>query len=459
MLEDLFTRGDRDPFAAMIKKNLWDHLSLRFSPDLEALFLADYAHRSLSYVRQVTLSGVLAFGLFGLLDVWVYPVGMIRDQLSLLRYGIICPLLLGIFALTYRRASLRWMQLLCSGAIGVAGLGIIGVRMIVPPTPGFDEVHVGLLLVLVYAYTLARLRFVYASAVSWLVVVAYQWMAWQVVGIPSAVWGKSSFFLVVTSLIGMFASYSYEFAVRKDFWQTRQLQAEQDRSEKLLLNILPKPIADQLKQTQGIIADHFVEVTVLFADLVNFTQLAEQLPPVQLVDLLNQIFSQFDRLVEKYDLEKIKTIGDAYMVVAGIPLPRSDHAQAMADFALEMQATLAPFRQTSQMDLSIRIGLHSGPVVAGVIGLKKFIYDLWGDTVNIASRMESQGKPGCIQVSEVTAQRLMTDYQLSPPQTIPIKGKGEMPTYFLLGKLPSLPLRQSHSRYFSEDTPPENRVD
>jgi len=211
------------------------------------------------------------------------------------------------------------------------------------------------------------------------------------------------------------------------------LRLEQEKSDRLLLNILPQAIAERLKQDQSIIADTFAEVTVLFADIVGFTQISSQISPSELVSLLNEIFSTFDRLAEKHGLEKIKTIGDAYMVVGGLPMPRSDHAEAIAEMALDMQQAIAEFSNTHKQDFRIRIGIHSGPVVAGVIGIKKFIYDLWGDTVNTASRMESHGLPGRIQVTSAIYERLQDKYLLQSRGTIEVKGKGEMNTYFLTG--------------------------
>jgi sensor domain CHASE-containing protein/class 3 adenylate cyclase len=213
----------------------------------------------------------------------------------------------------------------------------------------------------------------------------------------------------------------------------KDLTAEQEKAERLLQNILPQAIAERLKKEQRTIADNFAEVTVLFADIVGFTQLAAQTSPVELVNLLNQIFSAFDQLAEQHGLEKIKTIGDAYMVVGGLPTPREDHAEAIAQMALDMQNEITRFNIANGLNFSIRIGINTGPVVAGVIGLKKFIYDLWGDTVNIASRMESHGKPGSIQITAATKECLHNKYHLQERGSIQIKGKGEMTTYLLIG--------------------------
>lgn len=214
------------------------------------------------------------------------------------------------------------------------------------------------------------------------------------------------------------------------------LRQEQQKSERLLLNILPQPIAEQLKQKQDqtLIAERFEQATILFADIVDFTGLASNITPVRLVSILNQIFSTFDHLAERYGLEKIKTIGDAYMVVGGLPAHREDHAEAVADMALAMQQAIACFLRDNREPFKLRIGVNTGPVVAGVIGLKKFAYDLWGDTVNIASRMESQGIPGQIQVTEATYQRLHDRYQFECRGEIDVKGRGPMTTYWLVGK-------------------------
>lgn len=213
-----------------------------------------------------------------------------------------------------------------------------------------------------------------------------------------------------------------------------ELQAEREKSEKLLLNILPQAIAEKLKQGTQAIAEQFELVSILFADIVGFTALASRMLPIELVDLLNQIFSTFDRLADTHGLEKIKTIGDAYMVAGGLPVPREDCIVAIANMALDMQQAIADFQTQTGESFQIRIGIHIGPVVAGTIGMKKFTYDLWGDTVNIASRMESQGLPGKIQVTAQTYECLKHQYILEKRGKISVKGKGEMISYWLLGR-------------------------
>jgi class 3 adenylate cyclase len=213
-----------------------------------------------------------------------------------------------------------------------------------------------------------------------------------------------------------------------------QLQAEQEKSERLLLNILPEPIARRMRQGEANIADYHPEVTVLLADLVGFTTLSLHIDPQQVVCLLNEIFSAFDRLVERHRLEKIKTIGDAYMVAGGIPLPHPRHAEAAAELALSMKDEIEQFNGRYNTSIRIRIGINTGPVVAGVIGRKKFAYDLWGDTVNLACQLEALGDPGVIQVAESTRELLRHKYRFESPRTIDIKGRGEVSAYALCGR-------------------------
>ncbi len=214
----------------------------------------------------------------------------------------------------------------------------------------------------------------------------------------------------------------------------RELQIEREKSDRLLLNILPEPIADRLKHGEGIIADSFTEVTVLFADIVDFTRLSAHMSPTALVVLLNGIFSTFDQLAEKHEIEKIKTIGDEYMAVGGLPTPKTNHVEAVADMALDMQQAIDQFTVGNAKPIRIRIGIHTGPVVAGVIGQRKFSYDLWGDMVNTASRMASHGLTDHTQVTVETYQRLREKYVFEERGPIQVKSKGEMMTYLLVGK-------------------------
>jgi len=211
--------------------------------------------------------------------------------------------------------------------------------------------------------------------------------------------------------------------------QNRQLEKTFEENQRLLHSILPKPIAEKIQAGQQTIVKRFESVSILFADIVGVTILSEKLSPQKVVDILNGLFSKFDDLTDKYQLEKIKTIGDAYMVAAGVPEEKDNHAQLMFAFAKEMLQTLQDFNQTMGGNLKIRIGISSGPVVAGVIGKKKFAYDLWGDTVNTAARMEANGRADCIQVSPTTHVILKKETVFEKIPKVEIKGKGLMDVY------------------------------
>jgi adenylate cyclase len=207
----------------------------------------------------------------------------------------------------------------------------------------------------------------------------------------------------------------------------------QEKSENLLYNILPREIAAILRDDNRTIADHFSEASVLFADMVDFTPMSAEMTPTEMVDLLNEIFTHFDGLVEKYDLEKIKTVGDCYMVAAGVPRPRDHHAQVIVRLALDMLDYVKDTKFNASRPVNFRIGVNSGPVLAGVIGRKKFIYDLWGDAVNIASRMESHGSGGAIQITRDTYEQVKNEFLCEPRGVIHVKGKGEMDVWHVIG--------------------------
>ena len=243
----------------------------------------------------------------------------------------------------------------------------------------------------------------------------------------------SAFFVANIAFVSivMFALLQYSLGQRDT--NLALLRTEQAKSERLLLNILPAPIAGRLKNDEKVIADRFAQASILFADMVGFTPLTARMDAQAMVDLLNEVFSRFDDFVEKYDLEKIRTIGDSYMVASGVPIPRPDHAQALARMALDIQAYIEHDPHCAQSNVRFRIGISSGPVVAGVIGRRKFIYDVWGDTVNTASRMESHGLPGRIHISPPTYQLLKDEFDCTARGTVMVKGKGAMDTWFLLG--------------------------
>ena len=319
----------------------------------------------------------------------------------------------------------------------VTGLGLIGIVLVEPV--GRDFHHRGLLLLIVAAYTFIRLRLVYATGVALLTTVSYN-VAELVVGdSPLGAVLRTDLYLVTAIVIGMVACYGMEFYTRRDFVQRQLLKAEEAQVEDLLLNVLPRSVCERLKRERAWMAESFSEATILFADIAHFTELAAHVTAEEVVALLNGVFSAFDELVEKHQVEKIKTIGDAYMVVGGVPVTRPDHAEAVAELALDMLDAIRRLNAVRDEPLRLRLGMHTGPVVAGVIGTKKFSYDLWGDAVNTASRMESHGLADAIHVTRSTYERLRHRFVLERRGAIEVKGKGEMVTYLLLGRRTEAP--------------------
>jgi guanylate cyclase len=247
-------------------------------------------------------------------------------------------------------------------------------------------------------------------------------------------WLILTFFVLNVIIVSSLAFFQMRAFVRQRDEALSLLRIEQEKTERLLCNILPRPIANILKDKPQTIAERFDAVSILFADVVGFTPLSTTVEARQMVDLLNEIYTHFDNVIEKYGLEKIRTMGDGYMVASGIPAPRPDHAQALAAAALEMMDFLDRWDSPHADDIEFRMGINSGPVLAGVIGRKKFSYDVWGDPVNVASRMESHGEPGKIQVSRDTYELLKDDFLFEPRGAIAIKGKGDMETWFLVGR-------------------------
>ncbi|BBX22599.1 adenylate cyclase [Mycolicibacter terrae] len=245
-----------------------------------------------------------------------------------------------------------------------------------------------------------------------------------------------SFVLVVVSACFMVVATIW-FALREIAHAEAAMEAEYERSEALLANILPTAVADRLKNPAvDVIADSYPDASVLFADIADFTRRASQTEPGQLVEFLNELYTGLDRLVDRHGLEKIKTSGDSYMVVSGVPNPRPDHLHALARLALDIADTIAELRDPLGRPVSLRIGLAAGPVVAGVVGNRRFFYDVWGDAVNLASRMESTGSQDRIQVPQDVYDRLSGDFVLEERGDIKVKGKGVMHTWFLVGERP-----------------------
>ncbi len=416
-----------------------------YDQQLEKRFRQDYATKSIKQVRFAILLPIFIYCLSGIMNYLFNPTQIALAAWT--KYGVFTSLLLMTFASTYRKSSPQAIQIILVVASLISAISftiIIGSRSIfvIQDISNYNNdyillsINTALVLVTVYTYTATRLLFIYAIATGLVILIIYNITAFYFVKpMLTIIIISNNFQLLIANLIGGFAGYLMELYLRRDFLKSVLIALEQEKSEQLLLNILPSTIASRLKESNKTIADSFTEVTILFADIVGFTKLSSQVSPVKLVELLNQIFSAFDELADKHQLEKIKTIGDAYMVVGGIPEPRADHAEAIAEMALDMQAEIFKINQKSQRNFAIRIGINSGEVVAGVIGKKKFIYDLWGDAVNTASRMESHGIPNTIHVTIDTYNLLADKYLFEERGLIDVKGKGEMQTYILKDRL------------------------
>jgi guanylate cyclase len=271
------------------------------------------------------------------------------------------------------------------------------------------------------------------SAIRWFVLFAAAFLGAGIAGVVTGGWSTlPEWFSNVMLALNVVVGGAVVFLLLAVF--ARQRQDAQERADTLLLNILPRSIADQLKDKPRMIADHFTDASILFADVAGFTPMAEREAPTAVVAMLDRLFGHFDELVERYELEKIKTIGDAYMAAAGIPSPRPDHAQALATLALDLLDAVREDGAMGSLGFELRIGINSGPVVAGVIGRKRFLYDLWGDAVNVADRMQTEGTPGQIQITRATYELLKDEFICEPRGTVDVKGKGQMETWFVIGK-------------------------
>ena len=413
--------------------------SLKFKDAwLEQRFQDEYFDTNLQYIRIATILGAITWAVFGpLVPLVVKDESLVRD--AVIRYGLGVPSGLLSLALTYLPNYRRIWQPALSAAILFSGVVWVVHRALVEDTGRPDWGYAGNMLILIFAYILSRLQFRYSALVGVALILMYNVGAALFTNETTTDVIFGDFFLLVTALIGTAGAYVLERSTRLLFLRERELDRERGRSEGLLRNILPEQIADRLKQRDpatehGHIAQAYAEVTVVFADLVEFTKQSGRTDPPQIVAVLDDVFTRFDALAERYGLEKIKTIGDAYMAVAGIPEPREDEVEVAAKMALAMRDEIAVLRWPSGDAMRVRIGMATGPAVAGVIGQRKFAYDLWGDTVNTAARMESNGIPGEIQVSEEVFRQLGDRYRFSEVHVVNLKGKGPTAARFLLGK-------------------------
>jgi class 3 adenylate cyclase len=402
-------------------------ITLRFTSDeLELAWREADAVQSLRPFRAAIVLSILLFLSFIALDRAL--LADVAGRLLVVR-GVACALLLGFLAASWHPAWPRIHGWIAAGAALVAGGGIVALLAVGRQDA---ELHwAGLLLALMAIHGLFQPRFPVAVALSGLLILAFDAVLLALGAIPLANVVTDNFFLVAAAIIGSVASYGLERTSRERFLATIRLDEERRLSERLLLNILPAPIARRLKAGEEPIADQHTETTVLFADIAGFTAMTADMDPDDLVELLDEVFHEFDWIARDHGVEKVKTIGDACMMVGGLPEPQADHAARIAEAAFDIRERVARCRGRGHGPIHVRIGIATGPVVAGVIGRTKFSYDLWGDVVNTASRMASLGETDRIQVTEEVVRVLGDRYAFQPRGALEVKGKGSMETWYL----------------------------
>ncbi|HYZ11893.1 MAG TPA: adenylate/guanylate cyclase domain-containing protein [Actinomycetota bacterium] len=418
-----------------------DPLTLRFrNPKLETAYQDETFRQNLGNLRFAFLGGAALYVIWGVV---LYPHLLALEDKRvdlIMRYGFFIPLLLVGFGLSFLPAFRRiweWVAVAFVLATILAWVWYIEQVLTMPAEYGY----VGLILITAFTYTLLRLRFVLVTLITLVGIAAYLPYAVSAVYIFGVTTVLAALFLVTFGVLGQVVAYRTERSNRILFLRERQLAHERERSDSLLLNILPQAIIDRLKAERngGHVAEALEEVSVLFADAVNSTEEAAKTSPEEFAETLDQLFRRFDAVADRHGLEKIKTIGDAYMAVAGAPVPMANHAEAAAEMALDVLSAAGEVRWPSGAPIVVRVGVATGPAVAGVIGQRKFAYDLWGDTVNLASRLEENGEAGRILVSEAVAEGLSDRYEFGPPTVLDLKGKGPTPVRFLLGRRSEVP--------------------
>lgn len=407
-------------------------LSLRFlDRELERRYQHATGAESLGGLRVITGASALLWGIAAIL----LPIGTelpaeIATPISL----VMAAVSLVAFLAARWTPTLDRQHALASILTSANGLVILALASTGGALPGYGVSAVMLL----FAYGfVSRTRFIYAALRSAIIAAGFI--------VAAANWDGPSLlidgFIFVAAVIGtLLALRLLERARRRVFFQdvvigeqAEALRSEMEKSDRLLLNVLPASIAARLRETDERIAEHYPSVTVLFADVVGFTAMAAPLPPAAVVDILSEMFNCFDELVAERGLEKIKTIGDSYMAAGGLPEPLDDHAVRVVDLGMAMLSELERLNERLGLSLQIRVGIHSGAVVGGVIGSRKFAFDLWGDTVNVANRLERAGVPGCIHLSEATSRLVRDRYTSQPRGSVELRGRGSIQSYLITG--------------------------
>ncbi len=413
--------------------HLWRWITGRFPPDLEPQFLVEYKSRTLPFVR---MGMGMAIFMFFVSQVWDHVLDPQNAWKSSLIRALVSIVFLGALALSFRPAWFyRVDQPLLGFSCVLGGTGLLGVLALLDGGLEYRLPAIFLILMFVFGF----LRLLFTTAMSAALVLSAELIAFDVyLQAPPAQLFSHAYLTACALIIGATTMRLLEGSARRHFMTRRALDAEKKRVDDLLLSIFPAAVANRLESGEKIIAESHGEGTALFADLVGFTTLARRLSPAHVVEVLNDIFSLMDRLSEKHGIEKIKTIGDAYMAATGITKRVGNSAEPMAEFALDLVKEMDRYAKAHNYPVAVRVGVSTGQIISGVIGSKKPSFDLWGDTINLASRMESHSEAGCIQVNETAFWRLQEKYHLEKRGTVNVKGIGEIETFFLRGRKPQL---------------------
>jgi len=434
-------RADTPTQDAQESRLSLERMRLRFRDDaLEDAFREDRFRHNVGNIRFAFLAGIALWIVWGVL-LQPHILALADRRLdTVMRYGVFIPLLLVGFGLTFTPLFRRLWQSL---TVIIASLTLVlwvyyASNILTLPA---EYGYIGIILITAFTYTLLRLRFLLVVLVTVIGIAAYLPYAFTAKYIVQVSQIIAAFFLFSFGVLGCVAAYRMERYARRVFLRERELQQERERSDGLLLNVLPQAVIDQLKTSpDSHVAQAFDQVTVIFADAVGSTEQGARSTPEEFAGALDELFRKFDQIADRHRLEKIKTIGDAYMAVAGAPVPRANHRAAALSMAIEILDEAGEVRWPSGDPIEVRVGVATGPALAGIIGQRKFAYDLWGDTVNFASRLQESAEPGQALVSEPTAEHLDYACEFGPMLVVDVKGKGPMPARVLLGRREGVPM-------------------
>nr|WP_315491912.1 adenylate/guanylate cyclase domain-containing protein [uncultured Rhodoferax sp.] len=412
--------------------NSWSRLlqanGLRFAdPTEEQRFAKEYVEDYRQFHQLSMFLGVMLYYIFFLWDRIIDPVNYGYTQA--IRGVVFAPMGLICIGLLQMERFRKVHEGLVIGTLTLANIGLTVIYCIL--TDGMNYGSVGIVLVTLFTFTLLRVRFSFYLIYGAAVLLSFNLGQWYT-QTKAGMFGINNLCVVSAILMGLFAAFHRERDMRHKFVVEDELRAAKLKVEDLLYSMLPDDIVRRINRGEKVIADSYGEVSIVFADLVGFTHLARKLSPNHLVETLNQLFSEFDQLAAKFQVEKIKTIGDAYMAISGVGKDKEGQAERAADFAIGIREIVARMSDRNDFDLHVRIGLHIGPVVAGVIGSARPAYDCWGDAVNLASRLESSARSGSIHISEQAYWRLRDAFVIEQGEDVELKGMGKTPSFALL---------------------------